>query len=152
MAIIVIISTATDFSINEDNIQYQQPYNFAPEFDLANWNFNNEEFPSNQEVLFKETFNKLAEVEDNNTLIDMLMGSIYYANQYSTNFLLESYNFNKFIEDPYFVNLLEQSIYQMEFIITPNVSITKDILVDYFNTLFSESADPDENEEIDYDY
>jgi hypothetical protein len=127
-------------------------YNFELEFELANWNFNNGEFLLNQEFLFKNTVNKVIEtVIDINSykgvgyifkfthvhlaeriLIDMLMGAIYYGNQYATSFLLESYDFTKFSVDQEFMQMLKESIYQMGNISTQNAYITMDILDDYF--------------------
>lgn len=123
-------------------------YNFELEFE----NFNNGDFSLNQEFLFKNTVNKVIEtVIDINSykgvwyifkfthvnlaeriLIDMLMGAIYYGNQYATFFLLESYDFTKFSVDQEFMQMLKESIYKMENISTQNAYITMDILDDYF--------------------
>lgn len=143
------IVIAADFLINESINQNQHQRIFAEEFYLANWDFTTNEFPIDQEIFFRETFQRVITSGNDNNIIDMLSGAIYYGNPYATEFLLDSYDFTKFLDDPSFVDLLMQSIYQMEFFKSPNVYITKDLLVDYFITLF---PDNDEIEEIDYDY
>lgn len=97
----------------------------------------NREVPLNE---FEDVFYDITHEEDEHDIdvINMLMGTIYYGNYNSCEYILNNYNFSQMIYNENFIDLLRQTLYQLQDLIDDDDQYainTQELVYDNFQYL-----------------